>query len=137
MIPTWISTFLTKRRQRIALRAFETKWGYGLQGSRHLTIGNAGLVSEYGYLIRYITESLPSGAIDDFDDYKCIANNFSYIDARIVVELQSDSPRETRLTSLETARGNLRNLRLIVKCLTAYVEMAHAVGLPLNPMKQS
>lgn len=137
MIPEWISLFFTRRRQKAALRAFEAKWGYSLQGSSYLTIGNAGIASEFGYLIRYITEDLPGGAIDAFDDYERIANHFSYIDSRIVLELQSDSPRETRLTSLETARANLRNLRLIVKCLSAYVDMARTVGLPLNPMKES
>lgn len=137
MILEWISLFVTKRRQQAALRAFETKWGYSLEGSSYLTIVNAGIVSEFGYLIRYITEDLPGGAIDAFDDYERIANHFSYVDSRIVLELQSDTPRETRLTSLETARANLRNLRLIVKCLTAYVEMARAVGLPLSPMKKS
>lgn len=137
MIFKWISNYLTKRRQRSALHAFKTKWGYNLQGSSHLTIGDAGIVSEYGYLLRYITVSLPGGAMDDFHDYQRISHNFSHIDAHIVSELQSDSPREARRVSLETARGNLRNLRLIVQCLSAYVEMALAVGLPPNPMKLS
>lgn len=122
-------------RRRNALRDFESKWGYRLQGNEYLTIGKAGIVSEYGYLIRYITENLPGGAIEDFDDYDRIAKNFSFIDFCIDTELQTDIPRETRLTSLETARGNLMNLQLIVQCLTAYVEMARAVGLPINPMK--
>jgi hypothetical protein len=135
MIPKWISNFLTKRKQRAALRDFEAKWGYSLKGSSYLTIGNAGIVSEYGYLLRYITEDLAGGAMDDFRDYERISHNSSYVDGRIATELLSDSPRETRLTSLETAHGNLRNLRLIVSCLTAYVDMARGVGLPANPMK--
>jgi hypothetical protein len=137
MILQWISNFFTKRRQQAALRAFAAKWGYNLQESSYLTIGKAGIVSEFGYLIRYITEDLQGGAIDDFDDFERIANHIDYIEARISLELQSESPRETRLVSLETARANLRNLRLIVKCLAAYVEMARAAGLPLNPMKRS
>ena len=122
-------------RRRNALRDFENKWGYRLEGNDYLTIGKAGIVSEYSYLIRYITENLTGGAIENFCDYERIAKNFSFIDFCIDTELQTDAPRETRLTSLETARGNLMRLRIIVQCLTAYVEMAREVGLPLNPMR--
>jgi hypothetical protein len=130
-----IGNLFAYRRRRTALRDFEKKWGYRLQGNDYLTIGEAGIVSEYGYLIRYITENLNGGAIEDFRDYERIAKNFSFIDFCIATELQTDMPRETKLTSLETARSNLMNLQLIVHCLTAYVEMAREVGLPLNPMK--
>lgn len=118
-----------------ALRDFENEWDYRLDESGYLTIGKAGFVSEFGYLLRYITEDFAGGAIDNFRDFERIANNFPVIDACILVELKNDAPRETRLTSLEIARMNLMNLQLIVQCLTAYVEMARAEGLPLNPMK--
>jgi hypothetical protein len=58
-----IQGLFANRRRRKAIRNFENKWGYRLEGGGYLTIGQAGIVSEYGYLIRYITEDLTGGAI--------------------------------------------------------------------------
>jgi|SRR5690554_1574352 len=90
---------------------------YGLGG---LVVHNL-VVSEFGYLLRYLTE----GKLDTFRDIREIYRNKELILKAIDSELAKDLPRESEVFRYprEIADGNLINLRTIVEVLSDYLEL--------------
>ena len=130
---TWLKDWLKTRSQRKALEEFKARWQFELHDG-YLAIGanRAGVVSEYGPLLRYLT----NGKLDSFENFEAIADNAAAIDAAITLDLSRPMPREVEALGVaqETARSTLERLRVIVRCLNEYVQLARSIGLPPNPM---
>lgn len=131
---TWLTNALRKRKQQQAFDQFKQNWGFFIQGD-YFSIGQAGLVSEFGYLLRAYT----GGKHDGFHSFEAIASDYAAIDRTLVDELTKDVPLECERLHVarSTAVGNLKNLRLIVRCIAEYVDLVRQLDLlrlPVNPL---
>lgn len=88
---------------------------------------NGLLVSEFGYLLRLVSE----GRYESFASLRSLYDDRQQILYGITHELHLDKLTEERLVSHETAVFNMRNLQGIMKKITAMVEMADQLGVAL------
>ena len=87
---------------------------------------NGLVVSEFGYLIRYVTD----GKHDSFEDLEVIADDFVFINGAIISEMNRPVLREEEVnfTTHQGAIQNLKNLQYIVNSIAKYVDLAKALG---------
>lgn len=122
--------WIKDRTTRKTIDEFSEQWRFHLNGDMGFSVaGN--LVSDFGYLLRYLTK----GRLDSFENFERIAANSKSIYSAIAGELARPIPQEAEtLTTAKGARSNLNDLRFIVEAITAYVELAKSLELPLNPL---
>lgn len=84
-------------------------------------------VSEFGYLIRYLTD----GKIDSFSDLRVIAENKIVIEESIEKELSRDVLRESEVFgySREITEGNILRLQTIVNSICEYTVLCDKLGV--------
>lgn len=84
-------------------------------------------VSEFGYLIRYLTD----GKIESFSDFRVIVENKEAIDESIKAELSKDILRESEVFgySRETTEGNILRLQKIVNSICEYTALCDRLGV--------
>ena len=128
-IGTWYSTRKTNKiRQRLLLKHSVNFNGFG-----GLVVANQ-VVSEFGYLLRFITD----GLVSDFDDLRKSKVNAAKRVAQIAIESDKQilSEQATRGLARATAVGNMANLRKVVRCIEGYVADCDAAGIDLSPPEQ-
>lgn len=79
------------------------------------------VVSDFGYLIRYLTE----GKIDSFSDFRAITENKELIEKSIKRELSKEILRESEAFgySREISEGNILRLQKIVNSIYEYTTL--------------
>lgn len=120
-------------QKRKTVEAFCQQWKFKLYGDYGFSVDGL-IVSEFGYLLRYVTEDKH----DSFKDFAAIADDYAAINGAIVIEMAKPIPREAEVnfTTPEGASRNLKNLHYIVEAITKYVELANNLGLPVNPLQE-
>ncbi|KIP18467.1 hypothetical protein KY49_3598 [Burkholderia sp. MSHR3999] len=126
----WLK-WINDRTKRNAVEEFCNKWRFHLYDEYGFVVDGL-LVSEFGYLLRYVT----SGKHDSFKNFEAIADDYAAIDGAIFKEMSKAVPKEAEVnfTSPDGARRNLENMRYIVKAITEYVALAKTLELPINPL---
>lgn len=104
--------------------------GMTFEGFGGLVIHNL-VVSEFGYLIRYLTK----GKIERFDDFDLINENKELIFSAIDEELSKEVLRESEVFgySREITEGNIKNLQKIIVTICSYVDLCRKLELDLDP----
>ncbi|MDA8093317.1 MAG: hypothetical protein M0T84_05280 [Betaproteobacteria bacterium] len=89
-----------------------------------MLVANGLCISEFGYLLRYISE----GALDAFGDLHAVASQRAHLLAVIDAELVQPVLREEQSLGIghETAVYNMRNLRGIVDTIYQYCALLDA-----------
>jgi hypothetical protein len=92
-------------------------------------------VSEFGYLIRYLT----GGKIESFSDFRVIVENKEVIDESIKKELSKDVLRESEVFgySRETTEGNILRLQKIVNSICEYTALCDRLGVNIYAARES
>lgn len=126
----WLK-WINDRNKRKVVEEFCKKWRFHLYDEYGFVVDGL-LVSEFGYLLRYVT----SEKYDSFKNFEAIADDFAAIDGAIFSEMSKAIPREAEVnfTSPDGARRNLENMRYIVRAITEYVDLAKKLELPINPL---
>lgn len=86
-------------------------------------------VSEFGYLLRYLTE----GKIESFSDFRAIVEQKEFIAESIRKELSKDVLRESEVFgySRETTEGNILRLQKIVNSIDDYTALCDRLGVDI------
>ena len=127
----WFNEWRKKQAQQKAYAAFRKEHRFVFEDGR-LTI-NGAAVSEFGPLLRLYSD----GKFDSFDDFPGLASAAPAINRAIAKDLLLPQTRSEQVLGIsrETAKGNLGDLKLILKVVEAYVRMAKENDLPLRPRK--
>jgi len=93
------------------------------------------IVSEFSYLLRYLTDN----RIERFNDFYLIHKNKNEILSAIEIELEKDVLKESEVFgySREITEGNIKNLRAIIICICEYVDLCDSLNLELDPKQEN
>lgn len=93
------------------------------------------VVSEFSYLLRYVTDN----KIERFNDFHLIYKNKDEILNVIETEIKKEVLNESEVFgySREITEGNIKNLRKIIICICDYVDLCDSLNLELDPNQES
>jgi len=93
------------------------------------------VVSEFGYLIRYLTNK----KIDSLSDFRIIAQHKALIDKSIQAELSKSVLRESEVFgySREITEGNILRLQKIVNSICGYTKLCDTLGVDTYAARDS